>query len=201
MEQKRKNTGGMQMILRGRLAFVNAFKPRAAQPGAPLKYGVTIMVPKKDPQVKLIRDAISKVADAKWGPGSSKKLGVQNGIRMILRDGEERVADWPEFKGMMFMAANSDRQPGIIDRHGQEVISPQGCYSGVEAQVQVNFYPTETGGRCVAAGLNNIRVLRLLDGFTGAQKPEDVDWGDTSDVDDEEETTAQGQEAADDLLS
>jgi hypothetical protein len=164
------------MIIRGRLAFVHAFQPRPSMnPGQDPKFGVCIMIPKKDPQVARIKETIAKLAVKEWGPGADKKLGGT--LKTILKDGADQEDKYPEFKGHMYLNASSTSRPGIVDKDNQPVISKEGLYSGVNAFVQVNFYTYDNQGKGVSAGLNNIKVLQLLEAFSARQKPETVEWG------------------------
>lgn len=188
MAKQQSKAEPVTMVIRGRLAFVHTFKPMdPMQPGADPKYSVSIMIPNKDPQLKTIRAVIDKMANDEWGPGSSKKLGTV--YKTILRDGAERSDDYPEFAGHHFINASSKIRPGVVIKEGdtnREVISQEDCYSGVEAQVQVNFYVYNNVSKGVSAGLNNVRVLRKLEAFSGRERAEAVEWGATPDLDKDE---------------
>lgn len=171
-----KKAASITMVIRGRLSFVNVFVPQKFDEGQQAKYSVTVMVPEGDPQVKTIAQAIKKIANEEWGPGSDKKLGQQNGIRNVFRNGSERVDEYPEFAGCMFFSANSSRKPGMVDKDLQPIISPEDIYSGVDAQVQVNFYAYDVKGKGVAAGLNHIRVIRKLEAFSGGGDASKQEW-------------------------
>lgn len=177
----------VSMVVRGRLSFVNVFTPRAMEEGQTPKFGVCVMIPEGDPQVKLIDKTIRKLANDEWGPGSDKKLGQPNGIKNIFRSGSERAEEYPEFTGVMFFSANSTRRPGMVDKDLQPIISQEDIYSGVDAQVAVNFYTYERGGKGIAAGLNHIRVLRKLDSFSGGGDPAKVQWPEVADTEDDGE--------------
>ena len=170
MASQKSKAKPVTMILRGRLAFVHVFKPRPPPPGqegGEPKYSVSIMIPKKDPQVKKIQEVIAHLANEEWGPGASKKLGTT--YKTILRDGNDRAnpgegeTAYPEFAGHVYLNASSKGRPGIVILEGganREVISQEDIYSGVEAQVQVNFFTYSNVGKGVSAGLNNIQVLQ-----------------------------------------
>ncbi len=65
-------------------------------------------------------------------------------------------------------------KPGIIDKSGNEVISPEDCASGDYGKVSINFYPFNvSGNRGVAAGLNNILFLEKGERLSGGSSAAD----------------------------
>lgn len=160
-----------------RLSYVNIFEPRAAQEGAPKKYSVCVMIPKKDKAtVKAFQDAQAEVAESSK---ESHFKGKTKGIKMPLRDGDEEKDD-PNFAGHYFFNASSNNQPLILDEEGSTVLDSREVYSGCYARVSVNLYPfNNTGNMGIAAGLNAVKKVEDGDPlggvYTEEQAKEDFD--------------------------
>ena len=79
----------------------------------------------------------------------------------VLRDGDEEYPDKPEYEGMMFIAAKSDRRPEIVDANRDEIMSDDEFYSGCWGRASVNFYPyTVETNKGVACGLGNLQKTK-----------------------------------------
>lgn len=169
----------------------------ADKPNKNGKYGIKVLIPKKDKvQLAAIRKAIKLAAEKKFG--SDVKLAR---LKTPLRDPEEEEFDGKEYKGMMFFNANSStKRPGIaIVRNGRPEPADEDdieeyCYSGAYFTVSVTFYgfepkPGEGGKPGVAAGFNNLLIGKhgeRLDG-TIAASDDFADYADDFDADDDED--------------
>lgn len=155
-----------------RLAFIHALEPDSFNGNDP-KFSVVVMIPKSDKkllgQIKAAVDAAIELGkETKWGGKIPKKL------RKPLRDGDEDMADYPEFEDHFFMRVSSLNAPGIIDRYKNEVTDSNGIYSGCWGRVSMNMFPySASGNNGVSAGLNNIQVLRDGEPFGGRSRAED----------------------------
>ena len=143
-----------------RFSYVNIFKSRAFQPGQDEKYSICLLIPKKDKETiakikKAIDAAIQQGIGEKWGGKKPANL------KLPLRDGDdERAEEAEEYVGMMFLNANSNQKPGIIDQYKNEVLDPDEVYSGCWGRASINFYPfNSNGNKGIGVGLNNIQKL------------------------------------------
>lgn len=141
-----------------RICYVNVFEPRAMEGSDVKKYGLCILIPKGNAQIKKVEELVLKVAKEKWPKKVvGNKLG--GGLKNPLRDGDEDREEHDEYEGMMFLNANSTTKPKIYDKD-KSVIGPDDgiIYSGCYANVSVNLYafdlPTNKG---VAVGLNALQ--------------------------------------------
>lgn len=149
-----------------RLSFVNLTSPRAAQPGAEPKYGVTLLIPKTD--TATIAN-ISTSMKAAYDDGVSKKWGgAHPQPKNILHDGDGlRPSGLPfgeECKGCWVIKASTKNKPQVvgIDNLNCE-LAPSDIYSGMYARVTINFFPYDTAGsKGVGCCLGN--VLKTRDG-------------------------------------
>lgn len=171
-----------------RLSYVNIFKSRSFSDGQDAKYSVCLLIPKTD---KATIAKIKKATDAAIQEGISSKWGGKQpkNLRVPLRDGdEERAEEAPEYEGMYFLNAKSDRKPGIVDKDLNEILDPDEVYSGCWGRASINFYPYDfNGNRGVGVGLNNIQKLKDGDRLGAALATAEDDFGDGFEDDEDEE--------------
>ena len=175
-----------------RFSYVHVFEAVSMSEGQDAKYSVCLLIPKKNTAlVKELQDAINaavqKGVSEKWG---GKKPG---NLKLPLRDGDqERADEFPEYKGMYFLNASSNRKPGVVDADRNEIIDASELYSGCYGYASINFYPfNNNGNKGVAVGLNNIMKTNDGEPLGGVATPADTDFadvevGDTGFLSDEE---------------
>lgn len=171
-----------------RFSYVNIFRSRAFSDGDDAKYSICLLIPKEDKAglakiKKAIDEAVEEGIRSKWGGKMPKNL------RLPLRDGdEERADEAPEYEGMMFLNANSNNKPGIVDKDLNEILDPDEVYSGCWGRASINFFPYDfNGNRGVGAGLNNIQKLKDGERLGGARASAEDDFGDGFNEDGEED--------------
>ena len=149
-----------------RLSYCNLFqaKPPHNNPSGEPKFSCTILVPKTNTEAKAAIDlAIQQAIEA----GVSKAWG---GVRppqpnLCIHDGDGvRPSDGmpygEECKGMwVFVAsAKADRPPFVVDGQVQRIIDPTQVYSGMWANVNVNFFAYSAAGKKgIGCGLNGVQ--------------------------------------------
>lgn len=168
-----------------RFSYLHVFEPYAAEVGQKAKYSVSLLIPKTDKQtITLIQEAVAEATDqgqmSKWGGKVPKNL------KLPLRDGDEEKADeHPEYEGMFFINASSDRQPGLVDSHKQEIFSDQELKSGDWGLASINFYPfSVSGNNGIACGLNNLMKKRDGESLGGTPASAEADFDGEWDDDD-----------------
>ena len=172
---------------RVRFSYVNIFKSRAFREGQDAKYSICLLIPKEDKATLhkiavAIDEAVQEGVSSKWGGKKPKNL------KLPLRDGdEERADEAPEYEGMMFLNANSNTKPGIVDKDLNEILDPDEVYSGCWGRASVNFYAFDSNGnRGVGVGLNNIQKLKDDDRLGAARASAESDFGGDDFEDDED---------------
>lgn len=147
-----------------RLSYVNVWEARAASENEDPKFSVCVMIPKKDTKtVEAVKAGIASALDASL---ATKFGGKKAGLKMPLRDGDELDDDGErvrgeEFKGMFFFNASAKKRPIVLDVNKDEVLDKTEIYSGIWANVAVNFYSfVGDKAKGIAVGLNVIRKLR-----------------------------------------
>ena len=171
-----------------RFSYVNIFKSRAFKEGQDAKYSICLLIPKED-KVTLhkiavaIDEAVQEGISSKWGGKKPKNL------KLPLRDGdEERADEAPEYEGMMFLNANSNTKPGIVDKDLNKILDPEEVYSGCWGRASINFYAFDSNGnRGVGVGLNNIQKLKDDERLGAARASAESDFGDGFNDDDLED--------------
>lgn len=169
-----------------RFSYVNIFRSRAFREGQDAKYSICLLIPKTDKVTlgkiqQAMDEAIAQGVSAKWGGKTPKNL------HLPLRDGDdERADEAPEYEGMMFLNANSNQKPGIIDKDRNEILDPDEVYSGSWGRASINFFPYDSNGnRGVGVGLNNIQKIKDGERLGAARASAESDFAD--DFDDDEE--------------
>ncbi len=140
-----------------RLSYVNLFEPRAIVEGGPLKYGVSILIPKDDKaQIKQIQDVIDQLIKEEQGVLKGTK-----GLKLPLRDGDEKDADG--YEDHFFISVSNKEKPLVVDENRQDILSPREIYSGCYGRVSMNFYAyNKAGNRGIGVSLNS--VMKVSDG-------------------------------------
>lgn len=168
-----------------RCSYVFVQNPRKKEGGEDGKYGVQILLPKDDPQVKKLNSIVKKTLVEKFGEEATKKLGK---FKLPVRDGDDE-RDGEEYEGVFFMNANSGKKPGIVNRNNEPADQDdieELCYSGAYFHVSINVYAfksTDGGKPGVALGLNNLMLRKKgerLDGSVSATS-EFADFGSSDD--------------------
>lgn len=164
-----------------RFCYCNVFKARAMNEGDTPKYSVSILIPKEN--TKLI-GRIEEAFKAALAQGK-EKFGAKFKAKSPLKDGDIDRPDDPNYEGMMFLNANSSRKPTIVDSEMEEIIDPDGFYSGCYGRASVNLYPFQIPtNKGVAVGLNNLQFLEDGEHLGGGASSAADDFGDLDDDDD-----------------
>ena len=143
-----------------RFSYLHVFEPWAAQEGQEKRYSVCLLIPKSDKKtLSKIKEAIEA---AKKEGAANKFKGKTAGLKLPLRDGdEERADDYPEYTGMYFMNANSNRKLILLDQDNNEILDQTEMYSGCWGQASINFFPfNSNGNKGIAVGLNALKKKR-----------------------------------------
>lgn len=162
-----------------RFSYVNIFRSRAFREGQDAKFSICLLIPKEDKAglakiQRAIDEAVQEGISSKWGGKQPKNL------HLPLRDGDlERADEAPEYEGMMFLNANSNSKPGIVDKDLNEILDPDEVYSGCWGRASINFFPYDSNGnRGVGVGLNNIQKLKDGERLGAARANAEDDFGD-----------------------
>lgn len=174
-----------------RLSFPALWVAEAFEGEGEKKYKATFLIPKTDPQVKIIKDAINEVSKAKWGAKAPAivKAMEGNSNKICFYDGESKSYDG--YAGCMALSASNKKRPTVKDRNAATLTESDerpyaGCYvnGSVELWAQDNKW-----GKGMRASLRGVQFYRDGDQFTAgsvAGEDEFEDLGEGSDAGDED---------------
>jgi hypothetical protein len=162
-----------------RASFAWIFSPQPPMEGAQdptPKYGVTMLFDekaRKTPQYQAMQNLAVAALKEKFGdkimPDGNGwyKLKTGGALKNPFRSGEEK-GELEGYAGMVFCAATSKMQPGLVDASLQRIISEQDFYSGCYARATITAYGYDkAGNKGVAFGLQNVQKLRDGEAFSG----------------------------------
>lgn len=148
-----------------RLSYVHLMKPYSNDPQQPAKYSCTILLPKSDVQGKARVDAAIEAAKQ---AGLAKKFGgkMPPQLPIPVYDGDGYSATGnkfgPECAGCWVFAASSaaDRPVEIVDRNMNRILDATQVYSGMYANINVNFFAYAAPGRKgIGCGLGPVQKV------------------------------------------
>jgi len=165
-----------------RFSYAHVFEPTSLNEDQPKKFSVSIVVDKSDKKtLKKIREAITEAKEDGKGKFGGK---VPKNLKTPLRDGDEDREDDEAYEGKMFLTANSNRKPQIVDENLDEIISQEEFYSGCYGRASLSFYAYDAGGsKGIACGLNNIQKLKEGERLGGQISTAEEDFGADDDSD------------------
>ena len=189
-----ENTSTRVVLKNVRLSYANIWEPRSINGGDP-KYSASLIFPKTDKaNLAKIKSAVEAAKEAGKSKLANKKGVIPSGIKMPLRDGDER--DDEAYEGCYFVNANSSENhpPRVVDRHVNPIMDQDEVYSGCYANVSVNFFAFNTNGNLgIACGLGNIQKVKDGERLSGGASADD----DFEDMGEGEEVGAADDDAAD----
>lgn len=169
-----------------RFCYVNAFKPTAMNEGDTPKYNICVLIPKSDTAtIDKIKKAIEAAKEAGKAKLADKNGRIPANLKLPLHDGDEERPDDPAFEDHYFINANSVRQPSIVDRSLNPIMSRDEFYSGCYGRASINFYAFNVSSKGIAAGLNNLQKLEDGEMLAGGSTAEEDFGGDNAVQDDD----------------
>jgi hypothetical protein len=149
-----------------RLSYVHLLKPYGRDPMAKQKYSVTIMLPKSDVEGKQKVDAAIAAATRngianKWNGTAPAKVPTP------VWDGDGLTQNGnkfgPECAGHWVFAASTpaDKPVDVVDGRMNRIIDATQVYSGIYANVCVNFFAYNyQGKKGIGCGLGPVQKVR-----------------------------------------
>lgn len=177
-----------------RLSFPDLFTPKQFNGQGPFNYRAQFLVEPGSKEDKAIRDAIKKVAEAKWGAKASAVLKQLEGNpqKFCWIDGDTR--DYDGYAGKWALSTTRDQEKGrptILDRDKSPLAAEDGRpYAGCFVNASVEFWAQENGhGKGLRCTLLGVQFLKDGDSFGGGSVPSADDFDDLG-VEDEEDALA-----------
>lgn len=168
-----------------RFCYVNVFEPTAMNEGDTPKYNICVLIPKSDTAtIDKIKKAIEAAKEAGKAKLADKNGRIPANLKLPMRDGDVERSDDPAFEGHYFINANSMRQPSIVDRSLNPIMSRDEFYSGCYGRASINFYAFNVSSKGIAAGLNNLQKLEDGEMLAGGSTAEEDFGGENAFEDD-----------------
>ena len=169
-----------------RFCYVNVFEPTAMNEGDTPKYNICVLIPKSDTAtIDKIKKAIEAAKEAGKAKLADKNGRIPANLKLPLRDGDEERPDDPAFEDHYFINANSMRQPSIVDRSLNPIMSRDEFYSGCYGRASISFYAFNVSSKGIAAGLNNLQKLEDGEMLAGGSTAEEDFGGENAMADDD----------------
>jgi hypothetical protein len=154
-----------------RLSYVNLFEPKSIVEGGPLKYGVSVLIPKSD---KAEVSKIQRVIDDLIRESQDILKGTK-GLRTPLRDGDTEK-DSEEYEDHWFINVSNKNQPIVVDENRQEIINPREVYSGCFGRVSMNFFAyNKAGSKGIGVSLNAVQKTQDGESLGGGYSRESLE--------------------------
>lgn len=168
-----------------RFCYEHVFEPSAVNEGDTPKYSVCVLIPKEDTDtINKIKAAIEAAKQNGKSILADKNGKIPSTIKTPLRDGDDERSDDDAFAGCLFINANSNRKPTIVDRDLNPIMEKSEFYSGCYGRASLNFYAYNVQSKGIACGLNNIQKLEDGEPLAGGSTA-DEDFGGDNKWDDE----------------
>lgn len=162
-----------------RFCYAKVFEAVAMTDGDTPKYSVCIIIPKSDTKtIEAIKKAVEAAKQAGKAKLADKSGKIPSTIKIPLRDGDEERGDDPAFENAYFINASSTRQPGIVDKALNPIMSRDEFYSGCYGRAAINFYAFNVQSKGIAAGLNNLQKLEDGESLAGGSTANEDFGGD-----------------------
>lgn len=185
-----------------RISYPTVFVPKPFQAGQTPRFGVAVMINKKDKvQMDFLRvlhkDATDVMAE-KWpNPETRPRIPLTGHDKSLFKDGDTALNNQgipireknPEYVGHYIIRANSTQQPVLVDKGRQEIVDSREIYGGCYCKVNMNVYAYDQPSNGVTIGLNGLQkwadgesfgsgrppVDEMFDAETGANDPANYD--------------------------
>jgi len=151
------------ILHRVRLSFLHVFEPRPLKKedigtGKKPKYQATLVLEPGHPQIEAAQRAFVAAVQAKFGAKWEAMVADPNFHRPLIKSAihNERYG-YPE--GSIFIRANNEKRPGVVDANVQAVLDRDQVYAGVYANVSVRPFVWSREKSGCTFNLNNIQVL------------------------------------------
>lgn len=143
---------------------------KSQMPNGAMKYSISLIISKDDPEIDRVRRSIEQAGIDKFGKDKAK---WPKPFWNPLRDGdEERVEE--AYKNSYYLSPKSDRTVGVVGPDAKPIMDQDEFYSGCYCRASVNFYGFDNAGkRGVGIGLNNVMKVKDADRLDGKIAAED----------------------------
>jgi len=162
-----------------RISYEHLLEPYSNSPSKPPRYSATLLIPKHDVATKQRLEAAIEAAKQE---GVAKKWGgtAPPVVPIPIHDGDGvRQSDGNPFgeecKGHWVMTASSKQKQDVVDANVQTIMDATQVYSGMYANVMVNFFAYfQEGKKGIGCGLGPVKKTRDGEPLGGRMTAEDA---------------------------
>lgn len=155
------------MLLKGRIAWPELFTPKAFEEGGEKKYQCSILIPKDDPQAKVVMETVAGLIKSDLGGKAPDDR------YMPVKDGDK--SGNADYAGHIEIRCKNTRKPGVVDQNLETIIDPELIRSGDYVNVDVGIFAYNRKFKGIGVSLNNVQYVQKGDPIGGsAKRPEDA---------------------------
>lgn len=124
-------------------------------PDGPPKFRCSVLLKKKSEDHRKVEKAIEKLKRERWGNNTPPRFDLK-----CLID----LSHIPETKNYVSLKALNDAstRPRVINKNGEEIISPDMCVPGLECKMCVSLYTYDKAGGGISAGIHGVKILDVM---------------------------------------
>jgi hypothetical protein len=165
-----------------RLSYPHLWTPQDPMAGSTSKpkYGATLLLPSDDPQIKVIKDEMQRVAKDKFGENWAAIVGAMEASKKCLRNGDKALDKGGNvqagYAGMMYLVAKNTVRPMVVNKvpknaDGTWNLVPEDSgivYGGCYVNAKVEIYAMKAKGTIsnnISATLVSLQFFRKGDAF------------------------------------
>lgn len=167
-----------------RMSFPQLFEAKTVNGEGKAAFSAALLLSPRDPQIKVLNEAIDAVAKEKWGTKAEANLKTARAADKTCLHSGDLKSNYDGFEGMMYVSARNALRPLVIDVNKAPLTEQDGkpyagCYvnASIELWAQDNNY-----GKRVNATLMGVQFYRDGESFVG---------GGVADVDDFEDLSVE----------
>ena len=165
-----------------RLSFAQLFEAKTVNGEGKPAFSASFLINPKDPQVKMINDAIDAVAKEKWGTKTEANLKVMRTADKVCLHSGDLKANYDGFEGMLYVSARNSLRPLVVDADKTPLVAEDGKpYSGCFVNASVELWAQDNNyGKRVNATLMGVQFFKDGESFSGGGVASADDFDDLS---------------------
>lgn len=152
-----------------RLSFPQLFEAKTVNGEGNPAFSASFLINPKDPQIKMIQEALETVAQEKWGAKWEAMLKtIRAADKTCLHSGDLK-SNYDGFEGMMFVAARNTLRPLVVDGNKTPLVAEDGKpYAGCYVNARIELWAMDNNyGKRINATLLGVQFYKDGESFTG----------------------------------
>lgn len=171
-----------------RLAFPDLFTAKAFSAETKPSFGATFLIPYKDKQLKMLEDAMAKLASDKWGAkGEATLKGLIANGKVCFNDGAKKE-EYAGYAGHFSVTSRTPVRPLVINANKTPLVEADGKpYGGCYINARLEMYAQDNDyGKRINCVLLGVQFVKDGESFGGAGVASIDDFADVSEGSDAE---------------